>query len=344
MKKVFAVTAALALLCLGGLAQAAITIDTVAVGNAGNAADTTGYGSVGYNYNIGKYEVTAGQYTDFLNAVAATDTYGLYNTAMADPSGSKGCNIQRTGAAGSYTYSVANNRTDGYWANLPVNYVSFWDSCRFANWLGNGQGNGDTETGAYTLTADGIANNTITRNEGATWAVTSEDEWYKAAYYKGDGLTAGYWQYPTCSNTAPGRNMADSAGNNANYYNQGFLIGSPYYRTEVGEFQNSGSPYGTFDQGGNILEWNETIIFDVCRALRGSSFEGQSSDYIRASYRNLSGAFIERNSIGFRVSEVPEPASIIALVGGLISLLGIRRRPADVSRGFISDDRIPLLR
>lgn len=53
----------------------AITIDTVAVGNAGNAADpTTTYGAVSYEYNIGKYEVTIGQYTSFLNAVAATDT------------------------------------------------------------------------------------------------------------------------------------------------------------------------------------------------------------------------------------------------------------------------------
>ena len=87
MKRVFAVTAALALLCLGSLAQANITIATVPVGDAGNAPDTavmkdgtTGYGSVAYNYNIGKYDVTAGQYTAFLNAVAATDTYGLYNT------------------------------------------------------------------------------------------------------------------------------------------------------------------------------------------------------------------------------------------------------------------------
>ena len=66
----------------------AITIDTVTVGDPGNAADThhsgtTGYGSVSYTYNIGKYEVTAGQYTAFLNAVAKTDTYGLYNTDMA---------------------------------------------------------------------------------------------------------------------------------------------------------------------------------------------------------------------------------------------------------------------
>ena len=94
MKKVFVVTAVLALLSMGGIAHA-ITIDMVTVGDAGNAADTrynleaqyhhtAGYGAVGYNYNIGKYEVTAGQYTAFLNAVGGVDTYALYNPAM-DP-------------------------------------------------------------------------------------------------------------------------------------------------------------------------------------------------------------------------------------------------------------------
>jgi len=39
--------------------------------------------AVGYAYRIGKYEVTVGQYTAFLNAVAATDTFGLYNPNMA---------------------------------------------------------------------------------------------------------------------------------------------------------------------------------------------------------------------------------------------------------------------
>ena len=29
--------------------------------------------------------------------------------------------------------------------NKPVNYVSFWDAARFANWLTNGQGSGGTE-------------------------------------------------------------------------------------------------------------------------------------------------------------------------------------------------------
>src|ERR1039458_5756727 len=92
MKKVFAVTAALALLCLCSLVQANITIVTVPVGDAGNAPDTLvmddgtmGYGAVAYNYNIGKYDVTAGQYAAFLNAVAATDTYGCYNYLMGFP-------------------------------------------------------------------------------------------------------------------------------------------------------------------------------------------------------------------------------------------------------------------
>ena len=332
MKRVFVATAVLALLCLGTLAQATI-IDTVPVGNAGNAADTevmwdgtTGYGSVGYNYNIGKYEVTAGQYTAFLNAVAATDTYALYNTGMSNTN--YGSGITRSGASGSYTYSVASA-----FVNRPVNYVSYWDSLRFANWLGNGQGTSSTETGAYTLGGyNGNDGRTIQRNANWKWAVTSEDEWYKAAYYKGGSASAGYWDYPTSSDTAPGRDMADASGNNANYYGTSYPIDSGKYTTVAGEFQNSDSPYGTFDQGGNVWEWNEAIVYQgsdyAFRGLRGGSFD-VNGDPLQASSRNdaILGPTSEGGSVGFRVSEVvPEPSSIIALAGGLISLLGIRRR------------------
>ena len=334
MKKLFVIAAALALLCLGSLAQAAITIDTVAVGNPGNTADTrvmfdgtTGYGSVSHNYNIGKYEVTAGQYTAFLNAVGATDTYGLYNTSMSNTS--YGSGITRGGSSGSFNYSV-----DAAFVNRPVDYVSYWDSCRFANWLGNGQGTGSTETGAYTLDGyTGTDGRTIQRNAGATWAVTSEDEWYKAAYYKGGSTSAGYWDYPTKSNSAPGNDMTDASGNNANYYtgSGSYPTDSGKYTTVVGEFQNSASAYGTFDQGGNVWEWNEAITSIsgdyACRGLRGGSF---SMNYrtLRASGRDGSGGPNgEDRGIGFRVSQVvPEPSSIITLVGGLIGLIGLRRR------------------
>ncbi len=332
MGKMFAVTAAVALLGLGVGAQA-ITIDTVTIGDPGNAADTAahsgnpnGQGSVAYTYNIGKYEVTAGQYTAFLNAVAKTDTYELYNTSMWS---SVGCKIQRSGTAGNYSYSVASD-----WANRPVNYVSFWDACRFANWLHNGQptgaqGPGTTETGAYTLNGyTGSDGRTIQRNAGWSWAVTSEDEWYKAAYYKGGGTNAGYWLYPTQSDSAPSNQLVNPTdpGNNATYYNDGYTIGSPYYRTEVGAHENSESAYGTFDQGGNIWEWNEALLMDgqANRVVRGGSFN-DGVNGLQSTYRSGGDPGLE-GYIGFRVSHVPEPSSIIALLGGLTGLVGLRRR------------------
>ena len=347
MKNLFVVTAAIALLCFGGIAQA-ITIDTVAVGNAGNAGELSGYGagglgfgpdrvcgSVGYNYNIGKYEVTAGQYTAFLKAVAATDTYGLYNTDMSRTD--YGSGITRGGVSGSYTYSAASD-----FVNRPVNYVNWGDSARFANWLHNGQPTGlqvasTTEDGAYYLNGamTNAALNAVTRESDWTWAVTSEDEWYKAAYHKNDGVTGNYWDYPTSSDYAPGQDMVDVSGNNANYYTPPYAypIDSGKYTTVAGEFQDSDSPYGTFDQGGNLWEWNEAIVIhSVWRGLRGGSF-GHEDWYESLMPQTRNGGYYpsgegEYQYWGFRVSEVPEPSSIIALLGGLTGLIGLRRRKA----------------
>ena len=194
-------------------AQPLVTIETVPVGNAGNAADSTGYGSVAHNFNIGTYEVTIGQYTDFLNSVAATDTYSLYNASMATDLNVAG--ISRSGPSGLYTYAVINNSGDS--GNRPITFVSWFDAARFANWMNNGATVGaSTETGAYTL--NGATTGIITKNAGATWWIPSEDEWYKAAYYKGGGTNAGYWLYPTESDSAPG-NTIGGAANQANYNN-----------------------------------------------------------------------------------------------------------------------------
>ncbi len=178
-------------------ARADVVIETVTVGNPGNPMDTRypregtpGFGNVDYVFEIGKYEVTAGQYCEFLGAVATTDTYDLYSFYMGDV-GSRGCNIQRSGSSGSYTYSVPPD-----WADRPVNWVSWGDAARFANWMYNGQPTGvqdlsTTEDGSYFL--DGATTDSeleaITRRPGATWVIPSEDEWYKAAYHKNDGVT-----------------------------------------------------------------------------------------------------------------------------------------------------------
>lgn len=299
------------------------SLETVHVGNAGNLPDTTGYGAVAYEYSIGKYEVTAGQYTQFLNAVAKTDTYGLYNTNME--SYIHGCKIQRSGSSGSYTYSIADE-----YANRPVNFVSWGDAARFANWMHHGQPTGGqtlttTEDGAYEL--NGAITHSelmaVTRKAGWTWAVTSEDEWYKTAYY--DSGTASYYLYPTASNSAPGRDLADMSDNNANFNGSPYPIQSPYYATVVGEFQDSDSPYGTFDQGGNVWEWNEAILYASSRGLRGGSFDFYGSYLQSSSSGIIDLPTAEYVSVGFRLVAVPEPTSMGLLTLGMTAWLSRRR-------------------
>ena len=284
------------------------SLETVQVGNPGNAGELSGEGAggsgedricgaVAYTYYIGKYEVTAGQYTEFLNAVAATDTYGLYSRFMWE--GDDGCKIQRHGEPGDYSYTVASD-----WANRPVNVVTWGDAARFANWLQNGQPSGaqdlsTTEDGAYFL--NGATSSTdlaaVTRKADWKWAVPNEDEWYKAAYHKNDGVTGNYFDYPTGSDAQPSNQLSTpDPGNNANF-RQGdsdYTIGSPYWRTEVGEFESSASPYGTFDQGGNVLEWYAAY------GVRGGSWF-TTEDYLTASRRGGATKPLPTYNYGFRV-------------------------------------------
>jgi formylglycine-generating enzyme len=299
-----------------------VWLDKARIVDEGNAADTTGYGEVDYTYNIGKYEVTAGQYTVFLNAVAANDTYSLYNTNMANTS--TGSGISRSGSAGSYTYLVNSS-----FINRPVNYVSFWSAARFANWLENGQqGAGTTEYGTYSL--GGVTNPTnssVTRNAGHAFAVTNENEWYKAAYYdpnKNGTGNGGYWLYPTQSNNAPGQDLADTLGNNANYSTAPFTypIDGTNVTTLAREFENSDSAYGTFDQAGNVAEWNESITGSN-RGIRGGGYD-QNYPYLVNYNRYNSPANVGLSDIGFRITELPEPASLTILAIGAVGMLARR--------------------
>lgn len=278
-------------------ASASVTLDWVTVGNAGNAADSTGFGAVGYNYQIGKYEVTNAQYGAFLNAKAATDNYGLYNTNMSSSG------ITRSGSSGSFTYSV----TEAL-ANRPVVHVSWYDAARFANWLANGQGSGDTETGSYTLS--GATSGNFTANAGAQVYIPTENEWYKAAYYNGANST--YSLYPNGQNTIT---TAD-----ANYNRS---VGSS---TDVGTYSSDPSFYGTFDQGGNVWEWNDAVIGSA-RGLRGSAWYFDGASYLASTYRYSNASpSDEVDLIGFRLASVPEPSSMVLAMLASGVMLTRRRR------------------
>ena len=134
---------ALALLACAALGAASaapqtVSIEMVAVGDAGNSPDLTGYGGVAHEFKIARFEVTIGQYAAFLNAVAANDTYGVYDPGMAANLNSAGTN--RTGAAGSYAYAPfgpAGAAPPGAAsaADRPANYINWVRAARWANWM-----------------------------------------------------------------------------------------------------------------------------------------------------------------------------------------------------------------
>jgi formylglycine-generating enzyme required for sulfatase activity len=331
--------AAVLLLALSATASHAVTIDMVTVGNPGNANDTggTNNGAVSESYQIGKYDVTIGQYTEFLNAVAKTDTYSLYNTNMADVLNVAG--IARAGSSGSYTYSVINN--GGPSGNRPITYVSWWDSARFSNWMANGQPTGaqsstTTENGAYNVngatTGSAPGRNTVNPNTSAapTFYIPTENEWYKAAYYspvKGGVGSPGYYAYATQSDTAPG-NIIGSGTNQANYYTgAGFSVtqsdydGTQNYLTDVGAFTNSASYYGTFDQSGNVFQWNDLDgNAGSSRGLRGGSWDDGVAFNLSSSFRLSYDPSDEIYFLGFRLASpvaVPEPSTWVMGLAGI---------------------------
>lgn len=190
MKKSILVVSIACLLSVTNIASATIVqgidIDFVTIGNAGNGTDpATGnlYGAVDYNYQIGKYEVTNGQWDTFVSAAGAP-----------------------TGNDGGYS-------RDAFWAgtNVPTNEISWFEAVQFCNYLTTG----DKSLGAYQFSGnntnpggfEGIDRDSAVSTYGMVYVIPTEDEWYKAAYYTGSGYSA----------YANGTNIAPEAGVDTNY-------------------------------------------------------------------------------------------------------------------------------
>jgi formylglycine-generating enzyme required for sulfatase activity len=321
----------------------AVVMEWVTVGHPGNVGELSGQsapggygpdricGGVDYVHNIGKYEVTNSQYAEFLNAVATIgDPYGLYNAGMGGGWNNIG-GISRTGsgtAGAAWQYEARANR-----ANRPVNYVSWYSTLRFANWMHNGRPSGaqngwTTEDGAYDMSLG----SSVVRKPSALVFLPSEDEWYKAAYYDPDKVGgAGYWRYPTQSNTRPTDEAppgTDLLNGSANCFLTNY-VDPIYYTTEVGAYdaKPSDSFYGTFDQAGNLGEWNELDFYGdgSYRGIRGGSYcEGTLGHRaaFRATHGGPGGGYV---AVGFRVAAVPEPATLCLLALGGLAVLPCRR-------------------
>jgi formylglycine-generating enzyme required for sulfatase activity len=216
--------------------------------------------------------------------------------------------------------------------NHPIVYITWGDAARFANWLNNDQPTGTegpatTETGTYTLNGaiTDAALNAVTRNAGAKWFIPTESEWYKAAYY--DPVAGHYWKYATGTDITPTSTNAGGTPNSANFYDgvTGYAVTTSTtkdpnqnYLTDVGAYRASASPYGTFDQSGEVFNWNEALINDSFRGLRGGSWASDKLLYLpsKGRYSTAPTTDVYNFAYGFRVAAVPEPST------GLLAILG----------------------
>jgi len=274
------------------------TIDFVNIGNAGNAADTTTYGAVPYDYRVGKYEITQ-------DAITKATASGMSHV------------------------------TAGPWTgNQPAATINWYEAAAFVNFLNTNS----AKTAAYDLAWDGsawsmnlwssgqawtVGGTNLYRNKDAFYFLPNENEWYKAAYYNAGGTN--YFLYPTASSSVP---TAVASGTNAETVVYNNVAAVPAIVDSAGGL----SLYGTMGQGGNVFEWNESALDGTNssssenRAIRGGEWANAAGP-LRSSSRYNSDPTTEQNLIGFRVASVPEPSTaVLVLMAGGAWLLRKRFR------------------
>lgn len=305
-----------------------LQIPAVLISDPGNKGDTSSggrqLGSVKKNFFLGKYEITANQYCSFLKAVAShNDPHHLYKKEMGEDA-AVACIKQTKLPNETFSYDLIDQR-----GTFPITYVTLRDAQRFCNWLENNCPDADTdpdllagstERGAYFITQNG-EEECVSFNPKAHYWIPTEDEWVKAAYYKGKGINSGYWMYPTQHDSAPNSGHGDLS-NEANYK----TLANHWKQSEqnsvlipVDYFSKTCSFYGACDMGGNVAEWtcnlnsenNITLGSSLEAVVRGGSWKSQYSiwldnELMRTATPPSYGALTAHNFIGFRIAAVPQ--------------------------------------
>ena len=210
--------------------------------------------------------------------------------------------------------SGAGSGNENYWndlaprtvgTNAPVSKVSLYEAMKYCNWLTSG----DINNGLYEDKGGGVwgakmDRATVMAGSVNYFALPTDDEWYKAAYFKPDG--SGYSLYANGTDEVPTWGTA----NGWNYYSGSFLNSWPNFVWTAGyggQEQN-----GTYNMMGNVWEWKETSSGG---AVRGGAYNDGES-YFRSSYSTGSDPLAEYDSIGFRIVAIPEPSTALLLAAG----------------------------
>jgi formylglycine-generating enzyme required for sulfatase activity len=342
-RAILSISAPLLILAFAGSASAGIDplsgIDFVHVGAPGNAPwmgngsvgdQAVGHGSVAYEYNIGRFEVTTAQWAEFMNAVfdrAAGDQIPF----VLSP-GPWGAVATTPNNAGGFRWTVPAGQE-----MYPVGGVT-WRTCAiYCNWLCNGKStdrsafmNGAYDVSTFGNMATGFTDQ-ITHNASAQYWIPTWDEYIKASHYDPNRYgpsQPGYWVW---NNTLGRAAIAGPPGTGeANF---GFTTPNPL-TIPLGSYPSIQSPWGLLDVAGGTTEWTELTFYSgsnpVNRAVEGSFWGSPANagiaDSIYTGYEGIPPGY-HGYEVGFRIaSSVPAPGTCIAFAGVFTIFGGCTRR------------------
>ena len=311
-------------------------IDFVTIGSPGNAAYQSiipndfvnGRGSVGYEYRLGRYEVTTQQWVEFFNAAYDRADARLPHLLPPDFWGASPTTPNTPGRQ-RWTVPSGNEMR-------PVGDISWRMAAMYCNWLTNGKSSNRAAflSCAYEVSTfgfnGGIFTDQLVHSPGAQYWIPTWDEWLKAAHYdpakqNSDGSLGGWWQYSNASDTPYTYGPPGTGQANAGFTNPGpFSISLGAYATT--------SPWGLYDMAGGTTEWTESVR--TTNGMRSRVFDGShwGEDGFQAllgdRIRSASSEFphIPTYEFGLRIaSTIPAPGPW-AIGTGALCTLGLRRK------------------
>lgn len=244
-------------------------IDFVTVGSPRNAGYSgpdpmfgrvTGRGAVGYEYRIGRLEITTAQWMEFVNTFSVRGgSYTWFATPAfwgADPDPSySGPGLKWR------IRNVANADV------MPVAGISWRESAMYCNWLHNGKGteewtiqDGAYDTSTFYVRPNGTLADQTTHNPEARFWIPTWDEWLKAAHYDPDRNgpgEGGWWMYSNSSDEEPTPGVPGVGTTNAQFTLPDF----GEWSIPLGSYPETLTPWGLLDATGGTTEWTEEWWF-----------------------------------------------------------------------------------
>lgn len=338
------------------------------MGNGQQGDDAIGRGSVDYEYNIGRFEVTTSQWVQFFNA-AYDRPAGEANLPWLTPPtfwGAQGMTPINSSNPNARRWQVpAGNEMRA------VGNISWRMAAMYCNFLHNGGAAAGGEggvvpranflSGAYDVSTfgpngmGGFADQ-ATRSPGARYFIPSRDEWIKAAHYDPHRFgenQGGYWEFSNSTDEwipggPPGVNVNIGPGGpgpnpdgplaQANYGWDTFTFpgyGSPF-NVPLGAYPDVQSPWGLLDLAGATSEWTEGIFYGALEGPRSRQLEG--SYWSGAPGEGIGDAIWARGAdwppniaaldFGLRIASVVPAPSSLMGILGCVVLVTPRRRKA----------------